>query len=74
MDVVAAHMSDAGRTGDRTEMLDMDWSHSLQANRQHYTTSLNLEYRRETEKMTTEKHLAPQSEQTSKKLDTRGDS
>ena len=31
-------------------MLEMDWSHSLQASRQHYITSLNLEPRGEKEK------------------------
>ena len=41
-------MSDAGGTVDPTETLEMDWSHSLQASRQHYTTSLNLESKRGT--------------------------
>ena len=39
------HMSDAGGRADPTEMLEMDWSHSPRACRQHYTTSLNLESR-----------------------------
>ena len=43
-------MPDAGGTGDPTEMPEMDWSHSPQASRQHYTTSLNLESRGEKEK------------------------
>ena len=38
-------MPDAGRTGDPTETLEMDWSHSPQVSRQHYTKSLDLEKR-----------------------------
>ena len=45
--VVATYMSNAGRTGDQTEMLEMDWSHSQRASQQHYTTSLNLQPRGE---------------------------
>ena len=39
----------------------MDWSHSPQASQQHYTTNLNVESEVETEKSTTEKHMAPRS-------------
>ena len=45
MTVVATHMPDVGGTGDLAETLKMDWSHSPQASRQRYTTSLNLESR-----------------------------
>ena len=55
---MAAHVSDAGGTGDPTETMEIDWSHSQQASRQHCTTSLNLESRGEREKRTTEKHVA----------------
>ena len=54
-------MSDAGRTGDPTETMEMDWSHSPQAGRQHYTTRLNLEPIGEKEKRATEKDVAPRS-------------
>ena len=67
-------MSDAGGTGDPTETMAMDWSHSLQAIRQHCMTSLNLESRGEKEKRTIEKHLAPRSgSRVSNKLDTAKD-
>ena len=52
--VVATQMSNDSEEGGPTETLEMDWSHSPQAIRQHYTaTSLNLEPRSEEEKRTT---------------------
>ena len=58
---VATHMSSAGGRGDPNETPDMDWSHFPQASRQHYTTRLNEEYRREKKKRMTEWRMAPQS-------------
>ena len=51
--------------------LEMDWSHSPQASRQHYTTSFNLEPRGEKKKSTTEKQTRGLDiwKQTSKKWD-----
>ena len=43
-------MSNAGRTRDPTDTMEMDWSPSPQASRQHHTTSLNLESRGENER------------------------
>ena len=54
---MATHLSDAGRTGDMTETLEMDWSYSPQTSRRHYATSLNLESRDEKEKRATEKRF-----------------
>ena len=54
-------MSDASGTGDPTETLEMDWSHSLQVSRQQYTTSLNLESNGKKEKRATKIHMARRS-------------
>ena len=54
-------MSNAGGTGDPTKLLDMDWSNSPQASRQHYTTILNMLPKGDKEKMATEKYVAPRS-------------
>ena len=67
-------MSDVGETGDPTESLEMDWSHLLEASRQHYTTSLTMEPRGENEKnYDREIRGAAIWKQTSKKRDTAGD-
>ena len=54
---MATHVSDARGPGYPTEMQEMDWSYPPQDSRQHYTTSLNLEFRMKNEKWTTEKHV-----------------
>ena len=56
--ISTAVVQDVSLTG---ETLEMDWSHSPQASRQHYTTSLNMEFIGEKQKRTTEKHMAPRS-------------
>ena len=43
--------------GDPTETLEMDRSHAPLANRQHYTTNLNLDPIGEEEKRTTENYV-----------------
>ena len=57
---------------DSTDTMVMDWSHSLQGSRQHYTTSLNLEsiWEKKIKEGDRETHIAAIWKQTSKKLDT----
>ena len=65
-------MPDAGGTGDPTEKLEMDGSYPPQTNREHYTTSLNLESRGEEDDLET--LGAAIWKQTSNKLVIPGDS
>ena len=52
---VATYMSNASGVRGTTETSEMDWSHSLEASRWHYMTSLDLQPRPENEKRTNKK-------------------
>ena len=67
-------ISDSDGAGDLTETMEMDWSNSPQASRQHSTTSLNLKPRGQKAKLVDrETRCAAIWKQTSKKWDVVGD-